>query len=288
MTLPPLVVIGAPTSAGSYAAGQENAPSVLRSLGLLDALRSRGRTVTDAGDGPRQVWSPDRAHPLAQNRDDVARAIRFVASMARPAIGDGAHLLVIGGNCTIAVGVMAALDPSSALIYVDRHYDLNTPQSTTDGALDWMGMAYALGVVDGLDGPVLEPANLRYVGISREATTQFERDQVDALGLQWGSNEALASDPLGEAATALAWAGNRPFAVHVDVDVLDFTDAPLAENTDGRNTGPKLDDLAALLEVVCRAHGFRALSIGELNPSRSAGNPDAIPRFIQALAGALA
>jgi arginase len=288
MTTPPLVVIGAPTSAGSYAAGQEQAPTVLRERRLLDALRSRGRDVTDAGDGPLQVWSPDRGHPLAQNVDDVARAVRFVASMARPAFDDGARLLVIGGNCTIALGVMAALDPSAALIYVDRHYDLNTPDSTTDGALDWMGMAYALGVADGLGTPVLDPANVHYLGISREATTQFERDQVDTLGLRWGSSEALASDPLGEISGALAWVGARAFAVHVDVDVLDFTDAPLAENTDGRNTGPKLAALALVLREACAHPGFRALSIGELNPSRSAGDPDAIPRFIRMLADALA
>jgi arginase len=52
---------------------------------------------------------------------------------------------VLGGNCTIALRVMAALWRLDAgtpgLLYVDRHYDLNTPESTTDGALDWMGLA---------------------------------------------------------------------------------------------------------------------------------------------------
>jgi arginase len=32
------------------------------------------------------------------------------------------------------------------LLYADRHYDLNTPESTTDGALDWMGLAHALAL----------------------------------------------------------------------------------------------------------------------------------------------
>ena len=39
------------------------------------------------------------------------------------------------------------------LLYVDRSYDINTPESTTDGALDWMGLAHALalpGCVDTL------------------------------------------------------------------------------------------------------------------------------------------
>ena len=32
------------------------------------------------------------------------------------------------------------------LLYVDRHYDINTPETTTDGALDWMGLAHALAL----------------------------------------------------------------------------------------------------------------------------------------------
>jgi arginase len=55
--------------------------------------------------------------------------------------------LVLGGNCTIAPGVAAALQRLGAgdpgLLYADRHYDMNTPESTTDGALDSMGLAHA-------------------------------------------------------------------------------------------------------------------------------------------------
>jgi arginase len=32
------------------------------------------------------------------------------------------------------------------LLYADRHYDINTPETTTDGALDWMGLAHALAL----------------------------------------------------------------------------------------------------------------------------------------------
>jgi len=69
---------------------------------------------------------------------------------------------VLGGNCTIVLGVMAALRRLGAgppgLLYLDRHYDINTPQSTTDGALDWMGLAHALALpacmITGLAGAI--------------------------------------------------------------------------------------------------------------------------------------
>ena len=149
-----LALVGAPTSAGSYAAGQEAAPRVLRELGLVDRLRAAGREVIDAGDGPHQVWKPDPAHRYAQNLDAVVDAVRAVASQVGAAYDQDADVLVIGGNCTIALGVMDALTrrhDHAGLLYIDRHFDLNTPASTTDGALDWMGLAHGLG----LPGPNL-------------------------------------------------------------------------------------------------------------------------------------
>ena len=79
-----------------------------------------------------------------------------------------------------------------------------------------------------------------------------------------------------------------PLAVHVDVDVLDFTDAPLAENTDGRNTGPTLDQTTQALTAAARDQRMRALSIGELNPTRCAGDPAALARFVTSITRVLA
>jgi arginase len=292
----PLVVVGAPTSAGSYAAGQDRAPRVLREFGLLDRLAAAGREVRDAGDGPLQVWSPDREHPFAQNFAAAAEAIRAAAAMVGAALDADADVLVLGGNCTVALGVMSALiqrEPDAALVYVDRHFDLNTPTSTIDGALDWMGMACAFDLLPEPPDfgfprtPLLTSEQLLYVGADPAPATDWERDQIERLGISWRSNEALATDSDGEANAILEWAGARPFALHLDLDVLDFNDLPLAENTDGRNSGPSLAAVSAVLVAGCSSPGFRVLSIGELNPTRAAGTPDAIPRFIDAIGTAL-
>jgi hypothetical protein len=42
-----LTIIGAPSSAGAHAPGQEKAPAAFRSHGLVEALRARGRRVVD-------------------------------------------------------------------------------------------------------------------------------------------------------------------------------------------------------------------------------------------------
>jgi arginase len=294
-----LSIIGVPSSAGSYAAGQDQAPAALRHAGLIQALNDAGLMIRDHGDLPEQIWRPDRQQPFAQNVDQVTACLQELAGRLGPPLADGDTVLVLGGNCMIALAVIAGLQRLNAgapgLLYVDRHFDLNTPDSTTDGALDWMGLAHAFALPGSVDAitdafghrPLLQPGQVAWLGVDASWATAWEREQSDRLGLRVTSSSALAADPRASAVTALGVLPPGPLAVHVDVDVLDFTDAPLAENTDGRNTGPTLDQLAQALLVAAGDQRLRALSIGELNPTRSAGEPDAIPRFARMLAATL-
>ena len=71
-------------------------------------------------------------------------------------------------------------------LYADRHYDLNTPRTTTDGALDWMGLAHALalpGCVDTLTDafgprPLLEPYQVAWLGVEPRVATGWERGRL--------------------------------------------------------------------------------------------------------------
>jgi arginase len=292
--------VGVPSSAASYAAGQDLAPAALRSAGLIEQLTAAGLEVHDDGDLPHQAWSPDRHHPLDQNAGQATMSVQQLADRLYPLLARGDIALVLGGNCTIALGVVAALQLLGAgtpgLLYVDRHYDINTPESTTDGALDWMGLAHALalpGCLDTLAGafgqpPLLETDQVAWLGVEPEIATQWEREQADRLALHVTTSQALAADPAASALTALSQLPSGPLALHLDVDVLDFIDAPLAENTDCRNTGPTLDQVAEALTAAAQDQRIRALSIGELNPTRCAGDPDALPRFVRSIARILA
>jgi arginase len=294
-----LSVIGVPSSAGSYAAGQDQAPAALRDAGLVEALDGAGLVVRDEGDLAQQIWRPDRERPFAQNADQVAACLQDLADRLTPLLAEGDTVLVIGGNCTIALSVMAALERLNAgtpgLLYLDRHLDLNTPDSTTDGALDWMGLAHAFALPGSVDSiadafgrrPLLQPRQVAWLGVDANPATEWEREQAAHLELHVTSSQEFVADPPGTTVRALGVLPSGPLAVHVDVDVLDFIDAPLAENTDCRNTGPTLDQLAKALQPVARDPRLRALSVGELNPTRSAGEPEAIPRFIRVLATAL-
>jgi len=86
-----------------------------------------GLDVRDEGDLPLQVWRPDRMSPRAQNVDQVTECVGNLIERLVPLLSSDQPLLVLGGNCTIALGVVAALRRITAdpvgLLYVDRHYD---------------------------------------------------------------------------------------------------------------------------------------------------------------------
>lgn len=288
-------VLGYPSSAGAYCVGVEHAPAALRDAGLVGSLQAAGHQVNDFGDLHVHLWKPDQKRPLAQNLDEEVGALRALADAAAPLIATDERLLLLGGSCTVALGLCAAVADAGIethLVYIDRHLDLNTPESTTEGSLSWMGMAHALGLpgteepLVGLSGqkPLLQAAHLSYLGVELAAeTTDWERDQVDRLGISVTTQAELVTDPTIAALKARGALPDGPFVVHVDVDVLDFLDAPLAENVNGRNSGPTLVQLDAALTALWREPDFIGMSIGQLVPAHAAADPTSLVRFVEAL-----
>jgi arginase len=298
--MPALTVLGVPTSAGAFAPGQELAPAALRQAGLLDRLRAAGVEVADLGDSPVWRWRPDTARPRAQNLAEVARIARETGDRVSRARQDSAVLLVLGGDCTIELGTVAghvARDEAVGLVYFDVHPDLNTPASVHEGALDWMGMAHALGV-DGAERelagigartPLLGDHQVLFFSYGPDQATPFELEQMERRGLARVSVDEVAADPDGAARRALDGFGAR-FArllVHFDVDTIDFNDAPLSENT-GRGEGLPLDTAMRALRVLVGSERLAALTVTELNPLHGDEEGRTIGRLVDGLTECLA
>jgi arginase len=291
---PSIAVIGAPTSAGAFAPGQEDAPGALRAAGLVAALGAG-----DRGDTPRFRWRVDRDQPRAMNADAVVDGVRAVAASVEETLRAGDLPLVLGGDCTVGVGTVAgavAADTDPRLIYLDLHPDLNTPDAVPDGALDWMGVAHMLNLAGaderlaaaGPRRPLLADDDLVLLGTGPEQCTAAERDAIAARGLQPIGVDRLRADPPAAAREALqrATAGGRRFLVHFDVDVIDFSDVPLSENT-GRGIGVGFDAALAALGVLVAHEALLGLTVTELNPHHGAPDGADVARLARALAGAL-
>jgi len=288
-----IALIGAPSSAGAYAPGQERAPQALRAAGLPGLIEARGATVDDRGDTPLQRWSPDRSSPLAQNVAGVVRTVEALTEELTAALHDHGRALVLGGDCTVGMAAVRACGHGVGFVYLDMHADMNTPASTLDGALDWMGVAHLLR----LDGTVpalarersLEPDHLTLLGFEPSQATAWELRQIASLGIAVTRAEELTADPAAAARQALAALPDRceRIAVHFDVDVIDFVDAPLSQNT-GRNVGVTLDAAAAALAELLRDPRVVAVTVTELNPSHGAEDGSTLRAFAERLADAVA
>src|ERR1700761_1461749 len=146
-----VTVIGAATSVGSHHAGQEHAPAALRAAGFVPRLARAGLDVADLGDVVTATFSPDTVTATARSLAEVVLVARAVADAVDGALAAGRLPVVLGGDCTISLGVMAGVlrhHPGCGLLYLDGDADLATPETSSSGVLDAMGAAHLLGLAD--------------------------------------------------------------------------------------------------------------------------------------------
>ena len=291
-----LAVVGAPSSVGAYAPGQEKAPAVLREMGLLEQLRNYGVEVKDLGDVPGFRWQPDAKNPRAQNVEAVSKVALATANRVAEALSNENKVLILGGDCTVDLGTVAGMLQSSdnvGLIYIDLDTDLNTPQSTADGALDWMGVAHLLGLEDtvpeltnlGPRSPMLRPEQIHL--FTYDNVTAFEQEVIDTYAIAGTPLEHVAKSPGDAARTVIdGWAKKFDrLLIHLDVDVLDFADFPIAENT-RRHYGLHFEQLMDALTTLLSASNWVGLTITEVNPEHS--DDTTLRKFVGGVARAVA
>jgi arginase len=288
-------VIEASTSAGGYAPGQEDGPRALLEAGLVERLEAVGVAVRRGGQVTPFRWRPDPDNPTAANAGAVIDRAGQVAALVRSAPAEDT-IVVLGGDCTVGVGTVAGLQhrvERLGLVYVDRHADLNVPDSTVDGALDWMGVAHMLaidGIVDGLamladHRPMLSSGQISFLGLGPH--TDFEAEVISDRGLPVVDVQMAASDPLRSARAALSpLSACDALAVHFDVDLVDFLDAPLAENTD-RGVAPSLTACRAMLSELLADARVCALTVTEFDPHHGSTDGSTTQRLLEILVSCL-
>jgi arginase len=130
--------------------------------------------------------------------------------------------------------------------------------------------------------PMLRPDQV--VLFANGSSTDFERRMIDELGIQEVPLAEVESDPAGSAHGVVDGWGRRfeRLLVHVDADVLDFLDFPIAEET-RRYRGLRFEQLVAALRELVSAPNWTTLTICEVNPDH---DPDG--SSMRRLSGALA
>lgn len=294
--MPPLALIGVPSSAGARRLGQEGAPGALAAAGLAEALRAAGLDVADLGETPRVSFAPDRLAPGSQNLALVAGVARMVAERVAAAHARGALPLVIGGDCSITVGAVAgALQRSSdlGLVYFDGDVDMNVPEDTPSGIFDGMVLAHLVGqgarelAGIGPRFPLLREQDVVLFGYNPESgyVDPGEARRLNASSVHrypLSSVRGRAEEAAREALLRFPAAVGR-ILVHFDVDVVDFDEFPAADVP--HPGGLTLAEASKALRVFVGTPRFAGLVVTEFNAER---DPDAAlaRRLVAILAGA--
>jgi arginase len=292
-------MIGVPTAAGAHHAGQDLAPAALRKAGLVDRLVAAGVSVTDAGDLPGASFAVDREHPDARNVPAVVRVAREVADAVSDVVRDGGKPLVVGGDCTITVGVVTGVrrvHPGVGLAYVDGDVDLGSGGDST-GIMDASGIAHMLGLrtteLASLDGPppLLQPSRLALIGADPHESTAEQRQFIADAGISLTLAAEFNADPESAARRALAaLAGpdgaRAPVVVHFDVDVVDSGDLPLG-NFPHYGSGVVFERAIRGVRALLADPACAAVVLTEVNPTY---DPDGslLDRYTAGIASAFA
>lgn len=128
--------------------------------------------------------------------------------------------IIIGGDCGAELGSIscAIADGTTAVVWLDAHPDINTPESSPTGAFHGMVLRTLLG--DGPDVLIpaapLAPNHLVLAGT--RALDDAESEFVESRGIRLIGVEELTADSI---TSALAATGATSLYLHVDLDVLD-------------------------------------------------------------------
>jgi arginase len=212
--------------------------------------------------------------------DEPERALRAGFPRVYTAVAAaGSEPLALLGECTLTPAVTAGLrrsHPDLALVWLDAHGDLNTPETSPSGFLGGMPFAVLLGwcheplrLAAGLDPPLPER---RAALVGARDLDPGERDAIER-------SQLVVSDDVAGALAALP--SDAPIHVHLDGDVLDPSAAPGVDfpAPGGWSEERLRDELAAL----ARTGRVVGVSVCCGNPRR---DPDG--RSAQAYATALA
>ncbi|KQM80778.1 arginase [Agromyces sp. Leaf222] len=198
----------------------------------------------------------------------VSHALRL-ADRIGGVLDDGATPLVLGGDCSILLGVGVALARRgrTGLVHVDGHTDFRHPGNSDDCAsVAGEDLAAAVGLhrptltdLDGLS-PYFAPSRTVHVGHRDDDDEADETRRV--LGLVLSARQAMAMRPADAASAIRSVAGSAGYWLQLDVDVLDPAVMPAVDSPDPG--GFPIDDLAALLSEL--APGAVGASVTVFDP----------------------
>ena len=226
-------------------------PEHLLRSGLAETLERAGHDVAVQTIETSATATLEAACDLARQTEHLTRTA--FAAQRFP--------ILLTGNCINTLGVLSAFDQPPALLWLDAHADLHTPETSTTSFLDGM----ALSVITGR----CHTQHFQHTRLPEENVILLGVRDVDA-----GERAALASMQVVRSSrelwSALARIAAPNVYLHIDLDALD--PAMLHAN---EFAAPRGLSLHTLHDVIAAAHangGIGAAAFSAYDPAADHSN----------------
>jgi arginase len=267
-------IVEAPSHLGLRAAGVEALPEALLAAGLAERLGARRATrlaipafdpTIDAATG---LLNPHRLRDYASRLADAVGTV----------LDEGAFPIVLGGDCSILLGITLALRRRGryGLLFLDGHADFYQPEAEPTGEAASMELALITGrgpdLVTDLEGrrPLLRDEDVVVFGFrdAEHAAAEGSRPLAPTIhALDLPSVRARGAERAARDALAHLQRSGGPvgFWVHLDVDVLDDTIMPAVDYR--LPDGLTWEELTAVLRTAVASGQATGLDITIFNPT---------------------
>jgi arginase len=279
-----LAILEAPLDCSGAGRAEQDAPAALRAAGLVERLGAR-----DAGEADARIGDPRRDPATGViGAEDVRRASAAIAARVRELLDAGERPVVVGGDCTLLLGVFQALPRGSGLWFVDGHADFFDGESSPTGEAADMDLAILTGhgppgLLDG-DGPLVDPGAVVLLGHrpgDLHPDVALENARLDPAIHALTAPEVRERGAARVGEEAAARLARRPAWLHLDLDVLDEAALPAVSYPQPR--GLDWDELVALARPLVAARNLLGVSVADFNPDRDPDGSHAV-RVVDALA----
>ncbi|RWP03836.1 MAG: arginase family protein [Mesorhizobium sp.] len=240
--------------------GTWRAPQALTEAGLIETL-----SPLKVVDLDRPAYSTEPQPGTRLRNGNAIRSFNLgLAEVVAGALGRGEFPLVVGGDCAVLLGALAAARRSGplALVHVDGHSDFRHPGNydinASLGSAAGMDLALATGrgeplLTDWPDiaSPLVADEQVIQIGERENRNPDFAWPDINSAAMTlidiFAVRELGAAKVLEKTWTALARSG-WPYWVHFDVDALDQTVMPAVDSPGSPGIDP--DDLVVILAAL--------------------------------------
>lgn len=259
--------INVPLDSSGTGRGEERAPDALMAAGLLERMRVGAVIESDA-----RVRSTDRDRRTGViGARQVREASWAVAAAVRDVLTGRGMPLVIGGDCTLLLGVFLGTAPGTRLWFVDGHADFLDGKTSSSGEAADMELATLTGhgppgLLPGTDA-LVEPSAVVLLGhrpneLDPDVARENARIDPEILALTAVEIRSRGARSVGEQITSMQL--DTPVWLHIDLDVLDEKALPAV--TYPQPLGLDWQELIELIHPLATAPQLAGISVADYNP----------------------